>query len=154
MSNEKTIIEINGVKMEIDLRHATIVHQNIKVGSRVKLLEKGQYSGMNVYAGVVVGFDNFPTLPTIIVSYIKTSYGTASPLNFAYINSKSSEQWEMIPGVDEDLPIVRDKVLNQMDSAIEAAQQNVENLIKQRAFFIANFGAYFADMPTEVHVGT
>lgn len=90
---EKTIIEINGVKMEVDLRHATIIHQNLKIGSKVKVLDKSSsYSGVQVYAGIIVGFENFPSLPTITVAYIKTGYGTESPLKFAQELRKSRNE--------------------------------------------------------------
>ena len=62
----KKIIEINGVKMEVDLRHATQIHTEIKIGSKVKVLHK-QHGGQNIYHGVVCGFENFVDLPTIEV---------------------------------------------------------------------------------------
>src|SRR5262245_47643432 len=136
MNTETTIVEINGVKMEMDLRRATIVHQEIKVGSRVKLLEKSSYGTPSVHAGIVVGFDNFQTLPTITVAYIKTGYGSESPLKFAYINSKSTENWEMVPSQDEDLPVAKNIVLEQMDRSIETKRAEIETLERQRTYFL------------------
>ena len=104
--NEQTqIIEINGVKMEVDLRHAKMVHENIRVGSRVKLMGKDAYGGPSVYPGIVIGFENFQDLPTIVVAYVNISYSEAV-LNFAYINNskKSTDKWSMIPALDDDLP--------------------------------------------------
>ena len=45
MTDEKTIVEINGIKMEVDLRHATRVEE-FKIGSKVKVLKK-QYENHN-----------------------------------------------------------------------------------------------------------
>ena len=109
MNTETTIIEINGVKMEVDLRHAKIVHQNIRVGSRVKPPEKGGYGGPTVFPGVVVGFEPFTDLPTIIVAYVKTGY-SAPGLEFAYINAKCAEKWDMVPSMDDDLPVAKGDV--------------------------------------------
>ena len=62
-----TVIEINGVKLEVDLRSARRI-DTLRVGDRVKLLEKTSYGGPIVHHGVVAGFDPFPSQPTIIVS--------------------------------------------------------------------------------------
>ena len=48
MNTEKTIVEINGVKMEVDLRHARIVHENIK---DLPAEDKGRY---NTLAGLLL----------------------------------------------------------------------------------------------------
>lgn len=61
--SEKTIIEINGVKLEVDLREATVI-ENYKVGQSVKVLYK-QYSSYESQPGVIIGFSNYKMLPTI-----------------------------------------------------------------------------------------
>jgi hypothetical protein len=152
--SQTTIVEINGVKMEIDLRHATVVHQNLRVGSKVKVLHKPAYGDPVVYPGVIVGFEMFPSLPTIIVSYIKTGYNSDGkiPLEFAHINTASAKSWELVPSVDDDLPIARDTILEQMDRALETALAKVDEIQRQRAYFLKEFGAYFAEegLPEEV----
>ncbi len=65
-NKENKIIEINSVKLEVDRRSAERVDQ-IQVGDRVKVLNK-QYSDYKVYHGVVIGFEPFEELPTIIVA--------------------------------------------------------------------------------------
>ena len=54
---QKRIIEVNGVKMEIDLRNAKVV-ENYKVGDYVKVLIK-EYNSYKSYIGNIIGFDNF-----------------------------------------------------------------------------------------------
>lgn len=143
--SEKTIIEINGVKMEVDMRHATIVHENIQVGSKVKLLAKAGYNGPEVYPGVVVGFENFATLPTIIVAYVKTGYGQESPIQLAHVNaSKASiEKWEMVPAHDDDVPVRKQDVLAQFDRDLSKARAQIEDIEQRRAYFLRHFGVYF-----------
>ena len=75
MTNEnKTVIEVNGVKLEVDLRQAVRI-DTLGVGDRVKVMVK-IYSDYKVYAGVVVGFEPFKELPTIIIAYLDTQYKT------------------------------------------------------------------------------
>lgn len=139
--SEMTIVEINGVKMEVDLRHAKIVHENLRVGTKVKVLTKNDYSGPSVYAGVIVGFEPFPSLPTIIVAYIDTSF--TGGLKFAYINSKSAEKWEIVPSLDDELPLAKNDVLAQFDRQIEQKEAELRDLNAKRDFFLRHFNAYF-----------
>ena len=140
--SETTIIEVNGVKMEVDLRHAKVVHENLRVGSKVKILSKAGYSGVQVYAGVIVGFEPFPTLPTIIVAYVDTSY--SGGLKFAHINTKTVEQWEMVPSIDDEIPVEKSDVLARFDRDIDKKRDEVAELERQRDFFLSHFNMYFA----------
>ena len=54
-------IEINGVKLQVDLRHARRLEE-IRVGSRVKVLTK-DYNGHKVSHGVVIGFTLLENVP-------------------------------------------------------------------------------------------
>lgn len=142
MTSETTIVEVNGVKMEIDLRQAKVVHQNIKVGTKVKVLEKGGYSGPVVYPGIVAGFEPFKDLPTIIVAYFKSDYSSAS-VSFAYINSKSAEKWDLVPAVDDELPIAKGDALRHFDKEIEKKHAEIRDLEEKRAYFLRTFGQFF-----------
>ncbi len=139
-----TIIEINGIKMEVDLRKARIVHDNMRVGSRVKILEKGAYSGPTVHAGVIVGFEPFKELPTVVVAYVKTGY-SAGGIEFAYINSKSADKWEMVPSIDDHLPVVKADVLAHFEREINKAQAALHDIEAKRDFFLRHFGIWFAE---------
>lgn len=142
MNTETTIVEINGVKMEVDLRHAKIVHENIRVGSKVKVLEKSTYTGATVYAGVVVGFEPFTDLPTIIVAYMKEGY-TDAGLHFAYINAKSAEKWDMVPSMDDELPLVKGDVLARFDRDADKKRAELADIEAKRDFFLRHFNRYF-----------
>lgn len=143
MENGTTIIEVNGVKMEVDLRHAKIIHTNIRVGSKVKVLAKGGYGGPEVYPGVVVGFEPFTDLPTIIVAYVKNSYSSAELL-FAYVNSKSADKWDLVPAVDDELPLNKADILTCFDRDIAKRQTEIADFEAKRDFFLRNFNTYFA----------
>jgi hypothetical protein len=144
MNTEKTIVEINGVKMEVDLRHAKIVHENIRVGSKVKLLQKSTYGDPAVYPGVVVGFEPFTDLPTIIVCYVKTGYSD-SGIHFAYVNAKSGEKWDMIPSMDDELPVSKADVLSFFDRESDKKSAELREIEAKRDFFLRHFNRYFSE---------
>jgi hypothetical protein len=142
MENGTTIIEVNGIKMEVDLRHAKVIHQNIKVGTKVKILAKGGYGGPEVYPAVVVGFEPFTDLPTIIVAYVKQSYASAE-LQFAYINSKSADKWDLVPSVDDELPINKADVLAIFERDIGKKRNEIAEIESKCDFFLKHFNQYF-----------
>lgn len=148
MSNEnKTIIEINGVKMEVDLRQAKMVHENIRVGTKVKVLEKSDYQTPTVRPGVVVGFEAFKEIPTIIVAYVKDGWGETNFVNFAYINASegSRKKWEIVPTMDDEISLSQENVLGGIDREIKKHERNIEDLKARREYFVRNFGVYFSD---------
>jgi len=147
METEMSIIEVNGVKMEVDLRHAKVIHQNLRVGSKVKILEKGAYDGPEVYPGVVVGFEPFTDLPTIIVGYIKNDWSNAG-LHFAYVNSKSADKWDMVPAVDDELPIAKGDVLDTFDRDIGKKEAELADMRAKRDFFLRHFERWFVATET------
>lgn len=144
MNTEKTIIEINGVKMEVDLRHATVIHENLKVGSKVKLLEKNDYGSPTVHTGVIVGFEPFQSFPTIIVAYIKTGY-SSDGLLFAYVNSSeaATKKWEMVPSYDDELPIRKADVLAHFDRESNKKRAELDDIESKRDYFLRYFNVYF-----------
>ena len=111
MEDTKRIIEVNGIKMEIDLRNATRVDQ-FKVGDHIKVLVK-DYSDYKSYIGTIIGFDNFEKTPTIVIAYLKTRYNEAS-IEFLYYNAKT-EDAEITSLNNWDVPVTKAEVLNRFD---------------------------------------
>lgn len=138
---DTTIVEINGVKMEIDMRHAKVARvDTLRVGTRVKLMMK-QYDGHKVCGGVVVGFDAFELLPTIRIAYVEPSYGIGSPLKFFSFNAESKDAELLIDDDGEELMIARETLLQQIDRDIESKRAAFEGAEQAREFFIRHFGA-------------
>src|SRR5580765_2934578 len=148
MTTKTTIVEVNGIKMEIDLRQAKIVHQNIRVGTKVKLLKKSDYGDPEVFPGVVVGFEPFTDLPTIIVAYVKHSYSSAE-LNFAYINTKSAKNFSLVPSMDDELPIDKAEVLTVFERDIAKKEAEIADIKAKRDYFLRNFNTYFVEAETQ-----
>lgn len=143
MTTEKqtTIIEINGVKMEVDLRNAKRIDE-LKIGSRVKCLVK-RYSDFATYPGIIVGFEPFPTKPTIIVAYLEHDYSSAG-IKFQSFNSDTKD-FEVVADLDHNaLEVNRSNVLNAFDRDIQKKKLELEEVEQKRAFFLANFGAFFS----------
>ena len=139
---ETQVIEINGVKMEVDLRHAKRI-DHLRVGTKVKVLLKDTYSKGEVVPGVVVGFEPFDSLPTIIVCYLHISYSDCQ-LKFAYVNKDSHDKYEIIISIDDELPIKKEEVLSKLDREIEKHKADIEDLERKRDYFLSNFNMYFS----------
>ena len=137
--DEKRIIEVNGVKLEIDLRTAKRI-DTFKVGDSVKVLKK-QYSDYKSYLGMIVGFDEFEKLPTLIVAYLSPEYSSAS-IEFVYFNSESKDV--EICGVNEwDIPYSKSDILEKMNREISKKEEEVRELKQKLNYFTNMFGRYF-----------
>lgn len=142
-----TTIEINGVKLEVDLRHARRIEQ-IKVGSRVKVLTK-EYSGYKVQHGIVIGFEPFEQLPTIIIAALELSYNDAK-INFIYYN-KESKDTEVVISIDNDeAAIDKEHILKTLDRAMQVKQSELTELENRRFYFLSKFNSYWEPLTKEV----
>lgn len=146
MEDTKRIIEINGVKLELDLRQASVQQiDTFKVGDSVKVLIK-DYSGYKSHAGVVAGFDGFQKLPTIIIGYLDANYSSAS-LKFVYLNSQTKDV-ELVAASQTDIPFERDTVLALMDKAIVQKETELGEAKRNKEMFLSMFNRYFTDYAT------
>lgn len=139
MENTKRIIEINGVKLEVDLSLARVV-DNYRVGDNVKLLKKRYSDTWENYAAVIVGFDNFKERPTIVVAYLDSS--SSDNISFEYIN-KDSKDVEMCPMNPAEVVLRKDTVCDNFDRQIAKAERELADIRKQKSFFVEKFGQYF-----------
>lgn len=151
MTDEKqtTIIEINGVKLEVDLRNAKRIDQ-LQIGSRVKCLAKSSYGGeMTTKPGIVVGFEPFPSLPTMVVAYLDIGYG-APGLKFRSFN-KETKDFEVVADLDNNaLEIDRAETVAHFDREIAKKELELREVREKKAFFLAHFGRYFSDPQPEM----
>ena len=138
-TENKRIIEVNGVKMEIDLRQAKVI-DNYKVGDYVKILVK-DYSGYKSYIGNIIGFDNFDKTPTIVIAYLKSEYSSAS-IEFAYFNS-ASDGIEITTLNNWDIPLKKSTILEQFQKEILKKEQEITEMKNKAVIFETLFGKYF-----------
>ena len=136
------IIEVSGVKLEVDLREAKKI-EKYRVGDNVKVLKKGQYSSdtYKSYPGVIVGFDAFKERPTIVIAYLDVDYSSAK-VGFLYLNKDSSDV-EICPMIGEDVVINKTTAIEALDREIIKKQQELQDLEMKKKYFLDNFGKYF-----------
>ena len=141
MENEvKRVIEVGGIKMEVDLRHAVKV-EAYKIGDNVKLLKKKYSDSYVSYPGVIVGFDAFEALPTIIIAYMEVEH--SAELHFEFLNA-NSKNVEICPMIGQEHVIDKDRAIEMLDASIEKKQQELVDLKAQKNYFVENFKRYFA----------
>jgi len=113
---EKQIVEINGVKFEVDMSSAKIISE-YKIGDKVNVL------------------------PTITVAYLKIGYNEAT-IKFVYFNSDSKEV-DIAPCRESDLIFNKSDIIIKMDREIAAKEKEVEDLIRKKNYFLDNFTKHF-----------
>lgn len=138
-------VEINGVKMEIDLRSAKRI-DTFKVGDDVKLLKKGNYDSSydredKIYPGMIVDFCNFKDLPTMVVAYFEEGSWNASPtIQFVYFNEHTSG-WDIVYCDKNELKVSEQSILQKFDREIEKKQKELDELCDKKEYFITHFMA-------------
>lgn len=110
--NEKTIIEVNGVKLEVDMRYARRIEE-IRIGDKVKVLKKQYGESFAVVPGIIVGFEPFKQLPTIVVAYVESDWSKAE-IKFLHYNSGVKDV-EIVHAADEDFHVDRDALIARLD---------------------------------------
>ena len=141
MESNKRIIEINGVKLEVDLTTARRIDE-FKVGDNVKVLKSGSCSNdFDVLAGVIVEFVNFKELPTMIIAVFKQDYW-GSKIEFINFNSETKGV-EITPCCEHELKLEKCKVMDKMQAEIDKKQHDIEDLINKRDYFEKYFSKYF-----------
>lgn len=145
MNDQVQTVTINGIKMDVDTRTAVRI-DTVKVGTHVKVLVKGGYSEPKVRPGVVVGFEPFATLPTIVVCYVDITYDSAK-LEFAAINEKTKDAYEMVVSIDDEISFTKDDVLTKINREREALKNKLVELDRKERFFLQHFNKYFAPEP-------
>ena len=142
MSDNK-IIEVGGVKLEVDLRTAKTI-ECYKVGDAVRVLVKKYQDTYESYSEVIIGFDAFKARPTIVVAYIEASYNTAD-VKIANINS-GSEDIEIAPAAGESFILSeKSRVEDLLDRGILSAENKLEEERAKKAYFQKYFGLLFEE---------
>lgn len=146
MEDMKRIVEVNGVKIEVDLRTAKVI-ENYKVGDPVKLLKKDYSNNFKSHPAVIVGFDEFKNRPTIIVCFLNSGYNSTS-IEFAYLN-KDSADFEIAPMQDFERKVSFDTVARQYDKEIDNLTEAVNKKVKEKEWFVENYKRFFGKMFSE-----
>jgi len=138
MSENKRIIEINGVKLEVDLTTAKRIDE-FKVGDTVKVLDNRNERN-EVKTGVITDFANFKDLPTIIVAVYKSaSYWDKPTIEFIPYNN-DTEGIEIVGVSAEEIIVSRETITQKFDDEIAKKRDELNDLIIKRDTFVKYFG--------------
>ena len=140
MNENIRTVEINGVKFEVDLRHARKI-DTFKVGDNVKILKHGDgnYSKDEVLPGMVVDFADFKELPTMVVAYYKEGGWSEPPsIDFLYFNS-NLEGYDIVYCDENEVKCSGESILQKFDHKITDAQRKLDDLIAKKEYFITHF---------------
>lgn len=135
----KRVIEINGIKLEVDLSTARRIDE-FKVGDNVKVLKKG-YQSYDVKPGVIVEFVNFKERPTIVIAVFNESY-SGCEIEFINYNSET-EGIEFTLCSEHELKLEKSRVIDKFNQMIEKKQNEIDDLKAKSAYFNKYFAKYF-----------
>lgn len=135
----KRIIEVNGVKIEVDLREARRI-DTYKVGDPVKVLVK-EYQTYKSFPGVIVGFTEYRNTAGIDVLYLDGSFSSFD-IKIATITDKSTGI-EIGAFNEYECVFSRAEVLEKIDSMIRNKEEEVRVLKNKKKAFIDHFGKAF-----------
>lgn len=137
----KRIIEINGIKIEVDLRTAKRIDE-FKVGDNVKLLKKSN-SSYEVLAGVIIDFVNFKELPTIQVATFRSDYW-GTKIEFINFNAETKDI-EMCAVSEHELILEKNRVVDKLNAEIEKKKSELDEIVTKKEYFLKHFSKYFKD---------
>ena len=135
------LVEINGIKLEIDERTARTI-DSYKVGDPVKVLIKSYGDSYTVYNGVIVGFADFAELPCIEVMYASGASYDSDTLKFVTLNAKSADV-QIAPLSEAEMVLDKENIMEKFDRAIREAHNKVDDLERKRAYFDKKFAPAF-----------
>jgi ribosomal protein L19 len=142
-NESKKIIEINGVKLEVDLRNSKVV-DSFAVGDNIKVLVKGYGDKYQTYPGVIIDFINFKKQPAIVICYLERTYSTTE-LHFMTI-TEDVEDVEILPTPAHELKFEKAEVLKKFNREIEEKTNQIADLEAKKKYFIEHFNKYFEDL--------
>lgn len=136
---EKRIVEIDGVKIEVDLRTAKRI-DTFKVGDNVKVLCKDYSGNYKVKPGIITDFANFKEKPTIVVAVFNEGSWSSSPsIEFIYIYEGMEDKYEIVFADDEELRLTKDGVVEKFEREIQKKRNEAQDLQNQLDYFKKHF---------------
>lgn len=134
---EKRIIEINGMKMEVDLRTAKRI-DTFKVGDNVKVMTTSYDGKHSIKPGVITDFAMFKDLPTIVVAVFNEGSWSSNPtISFEHVNNESDTK--LIFASKEEIRLSRDGVIEKFEREIQKKENERQDLQNQLDYFKKHF---------------
>jgi hypothetical protein len=150
MDENKRIVEVEGVKIEVDLRTAKVI-EHYKIGDPVRILHPStDFNAASVNAGVIIGFCDFAENPAIEVLELTVDY---SGTNFrtVLIISGQKNQVQIAPYDKYEGLISQADVVTRLDREIQKKELELADLKLKKKYFIDEFSKAFEQIvPTTV----
>lgn len=140
MNEEKRIIEIDGVKLEVDLRTARRI-DSFRVGDNIKVLME-QYGSWRAYPGAIINFTEFPTHPAIDI-LIVTESGEVKFITYAAPLNGQKQSIEIAPFSQFELLIDRASIMDKLNRAVEQKESELRDAVAKREAFVKAFAQAF-----------
>ena len=138
MEESKRIIEIDGVKVEIDLRTAKRV-DSFKVGDNIKILDK-EYDTYKVKPGIIVDFAEFQELTTIVIAVFEEGSWSSTPnISFIYYNKNTSKKVEIVSCSEDEIKVSKEGVIERFEREIQKKKNEYEDLKNKLEYFKTHF---------------
>lgn len=135
------IVEISGIKLEIDERTARTVEQ-YRVGDKVKVLVKSYGESYKIHPGVILGFSDFKNLPSIEIMYLESDAWNSDVFKFITINAANKDS-EIAPFNELEARLDKDAIVEKIDRAITKMENELGELRSKRHYFIERFAKAF-----------
>lgn len=134
---EKRVIEIDGVKIEVDLRTAKRI-DTFRVGDNVKVLCKEYDGEFKVKPGIITDFANFKEKPTIVVAVLEESYYDVS-IKFVHIYEGMENKYEIVYAAEDEVKLSQDGVVEKFEREIAKKKHEMEEFQFKLDFFKKHF---------------
>lgn len=131
-------INVNGVRLEVDMRYAKRI-DTFKVGDTVKVLDRRNDKN-DMRSGVITDFADFKDLPTMMVAVYKPGdYWSAPTIEFIPYNSDTKDI-EIVGVSAEEIMVSHETIVNKFDDQIAKKRDELNDLIVKRDTFVKYFG--------------
>ena len=152
MDNTKRIVEIDGVKIEVDLRNAKVI-DTYHVGDPVMVLHNAdQYNEALICTGVIVSFNEFNGIPAIQVMELNMrSYSDDVGFKIVSIvhGDKPKRGISIAPYNRYEGLISKSNVVTKLNRKIAQKELELEELNSQMKYFVDEFSKSFEQIVGE-----
>lgn len=139
---EEIVRDVNGKRFIIKSDPTAVLIEEYRIGDQVMVLKEKYGEEYAMFPGVIVGFYEFKSLPTIYVAYLNVEYASAK-IEFVAFNDKLKDV-EFCRFAGNDLPYGKERVLHLLDGEIEKKESELRDAKHKKSCFVECFGRFFA----------
>jgi hypothetical protein len=134
-------VEVGGKRFLVDMTGAKVVDE-FKIGDPVKVLTKRYNDEYDTNHGMIIGFDAFENLPTIIIADFEHRYGNEAELKVVNYNRQTTGV-EICHATPAELKLDPQAVIDHVNMSISKLRNEIRELQNKKDFFLRNFSKVF-----------